>query len=174
VARARALYGASPLHLLAVIASFAIAGYAFFRIAGAPSALQTFIWLGAAAIAHDLIAFPLYSGLNLIARRSLAGPVDNREEDRVVPVINHLRIPIFLSALAFLLFFPEILGLDSSNYLDDTGLRSDVFLTRWLGLCAALFLGSALIYAVRLRRAAVEAEPQEEQDGDGEHGAGDA
>jgi hypothetical protein len=29
-----------------------------------------------------------------------------------------------------------------------------VFLDRWLGLCAALFLGSALIYAVRLRRAA--------------------
>jgi len=165
IARARSLYGASPLHLLAVIASFAIAGYAFFRIAQTPTALQTFVWFAAAAIAHDLIAFPLYSGLNLIARRSLAGPVDNREEERRVPVINHLRIPFFLSALALLLFFPEILGLASSNYADDTGLSGDVFLTRWLGLCAALFLGSALIYAVRLRRAAGdddEAESDEE------------
>ncbi len=166
-ARARSLYGASPLHLLAVIASFAIAGYAFFRIAGAPSALQTLIWLGAAAIAHDLIAFPLYSGLNLIARRSLAGRTDEREEDRRVPVINHLRIPFFLSALALLLFFPEILGLDSSNYADDTGLSGDVFLTRWIGLCAVLFLGSALIYAVRLRRAAVADGPDEEGEAEG-------
>ena len=61
-ARFRALYGASPLHLLAVIASFAIAAYAFLRIAGTPTALQTFLWLAAAAIGHDLIAFPLYSG----------------------------------------------------------------------------------------------------------------
>ena len=52
------------------------------------------------------------------------------------------------------MFFPLILGLDSTNYEKDTGLSGDVFLTRWLGLCAALFLGSALIYAVRLRRAA--------------------
>ncbi|MBA3867164.1 MAG: hypothetical protein H0X42_12610 [Solirubrobacterales bacterium] len=164
IARVRTLYGASPLHLLAVIASFAIAGYAFFRLAGTPTALQTFIWFAGAAVAHDLIAFPLYSGLNLIARRSLAGPLDNREEDRRVPVVNHLRIPVFLSALSLLLFFPEILGLNSSNYADDTGLGGDVFLTRWIGLCAALFLGSAVVYAVRLRRVARD-EDEEEEDG---------
>ena len=149
----RSRYGDTPLHLLAVITSFAIAGYAFFRIVESPSALSTLIWLGAAAIAHDLIAFPLYSGLNLIAHRGLAGPADAREEQRRVPLINHLRIPAALSLLALLLFFPLILGLDSTIYEKDTGLGTGVFLGRWLGLCAALFLGSALIYAIRLRRA---------------------
>ena len=154
MARFRSLYGDSPLHLLAVIASFAIAGYAFLRIVENPSALGTLVWFAGAAIAHDLIAFPLYSALNLIAHRGIEGPDEVREERRRVPLINHVRIPAFLSALALLMFFPLILGLDSANYEKDAGLSGDVFLTRWLGLCAALFLGSALIYAVRLRRAA--------------------
>jgi hypothetical protein len=148
--RLRGAYGASPLHLLAAIASFAVAGYAFFRIVGNPSALGTIAWFAGAIVAHDLIAFPLYSGLNLIASRGLGG---GERAARPVPVLNHVRIPVFLSLLALLLFFPEILGLDSRNYERDTGLGTGVFLDRWLGLCAALFLGSALIYAVRLRRA---------------------
>jgi hypothetical protein len=58
------------------------------------------------------------------------------------------------------MFFPLILGLDAANYEKDTGLSGDVFLTRWLGLCAALFLGSAVIYAVRLRRASRQTEAE--------------
>jgi hypothetical protein len=154
MARFRSAYGDSPLHLLAVLASFAIAGYAFLRIVESPSALGTLVWFAGAAVAHDLIAFPLYSALSLIAHRAVEGPEDAREEARRVPLINHLRIPAFLSLLALLMFFPLILGLDASNYERDAGLSPDLFLTRWLGLCAALFLGSALIYAVRLRRAA--------------------
>jgi hypothetical protein len=163
MARLRAAYGDSPLHLLAVLASFAIAGYAFLRIVGNPSALGTLVWFGGAAVAHDVIAFPLYSALNLIAHRGVEGPGDTWEERRRVPLINHVRIPAFLSALALLMFFPLILGLDASNYEKDAGLSGDVFLTRWLGLCAVLFLGSALIYAVRLRRASSggEDEPAE-------------
>jgi hypothetical protein len=156
MARFRSLYGDSPLHLLAVLASFAIAGYGFLRIAETPTALGTLVWFAGAAIAHDLIAFPLYSALNLIAHRGVEGPA---EERRRVPLINHVRIPAFLAALALLMFFPLILGLDSANYEKDTGLSGDVFLTRWLGLCAVLFLGSALIYAVRLRRAGRGGEP---------------
>jgi hypothetical protein len=156
--RARNLYGASPLHLLAVVASFAIAGYAFLRIVENPSALGTLIWFGGAAIAHDLIAFPLYTALNLIASRPLAGRHGEREAERRVPVINHIRIPAYLCLLALLLFFPLILGLDSANYEKDTGVSGDVFLTRWLGLCAGLFLGSAVLYALRLRRAGRDAD----------------
>ena len=98
MARFRSAYGDSPLHLLAVLASFAIAGYAFLRIVENPSALGTLVWFGGAAVAHDLIAFPLYSALNLIAHRSIEGPDDAREERRRVPLINHVRIPAFLSA----------------------------------------------------------------------------
>jgi hypothetical protein len=151
--RFRSAYGDSPLHLLAVLASFAIAGYAFLRIVENPSALGTLVWFGGAAVAHDLIAFPLYSALNLVAHRGIEGPDEAWEERRRVPLINHVRIPAFLSALALLMFFPLILGLDAANYEKDAGLSGDIFLTRWLGLCAVLFLGSAVIYALRLRRA---------------------
>ena len=88
MARFRSAYGDSPLHLLAVLASFAIAGYAFLRIVENPSALGTLVWFGGAAVAHDLIAFPLYSALNLIAHRSIEGPDDAWEERRRVPIIN--------------------------------------------------------------------------------------
>jgi hypothetical protein len=149
----RTLYGDSPLHLLAVLASFAIAAYGFFRIVESPSALGTLVWFAAAIVAHDLLAFPLYSALNLIAYRSVGGREAARESRRPVPLINHVRIPAFLAGLALLMFFPLILGLDARNYERDAGLGTGVFLDRWLGLCAALFLGSAVIYAVRLRHA---------------------
>jgi hypothetical protein len=165
--RLRSTYGDSPLHLLAVIASFAIAGYAFLRIVENPSALGTLVWFAGAAVAHDLIAFPLYSALNLVAHRGISGPDDAREDRRRVPLINHLRIPGFLSALALLMFFPLILGLDAANYEKDAGLSGDVFLTRWLGLCAALFLGSALIYALRLRRTLRPGEDEDDDSGGG-------
>ena len=161
----RTAYGDSPLHLLAVIASFAIAGYGFLRIVENPSALGTLAWFAGAAIAHDLIAFPVYSALDLIAHRGIAGPDDAREDRRRVPLINHVRIPAFFCALALLLFFPQILGLDATNYEKDAGLSGDVFLTRWLGLCAGLFLGSAVIYALRLRRASRAGSEGEEEEG---------
>ena len=121
MARFRSAYGDSPLHLLAVLASFAIAGYAFLRIVESPSALGTLVWFAGAAVAHDLIAFPLYSALNLIAHRGIEGPEDAWEERRRVPLINHVRIPAFLAGLALLMFFPLILGLDAANYEKDSG-----------------------------------------------------
>jgi hypothetical protein len=151
-ARFRAAYGASPLHLLAVIASFALAGYAFFRIFETPTALGFVVWFGAAIVAHDLLAFPLYSLLNLVATSSLGG-TGGRDSELRVPALNHLRIPALLSGLALLLFFPLVLRLSADNYVEDTGVGIDVFLGRWLGLVAVLFAGSALIYAVRLGRA---------------------
>jgi hypothetical protein len=163
--RFRAAYGASPLHLLAVIASFAIAGYAFLRIADNPSALATFVWFAGAILAHDLLAFPLYSGLALLAARTTSGSAGD-ETERAVPVLNHIRIPAFFALLSLLMFFPLVLGLDSRNYERDTGLGTGVFLDRWLGLCAALFLGSALLYALRLRAArrgaAIESAPADD------------
>jgi hypothetical protein len=162
MARFRGAYGSSPLHLLAVIASFAVAGYAFFRIFDTPTALGFIVWFGGAIVAHDLIAFPLYSLLNLIATGSLGG-IGGRDSELRVPALNHLRIPALLSGLALLLFFPLVLGLSADNYVEDTGVEIDVFLGRWLGLVGALFLGSALIYAVRLGRAERLAEAAAEE-----------
>ena len=149
----RRLYGSSQLHLLAVIVTMSFAAYGAIRIAEGSDALNTFLWLGGAIVAHDLISFPLYSGLNLIAHRSFVGPLRGPATDRAVPLINHIRIPAVLSGFALATWFPLILRLSADNYRLKSGLDADVFLGRWLLLTGALFLGSALIYAVRLRSA---------------------
>ncbi|MEZ5077677.1 MAG: hypothetical protein R2725_09560 [Solirubrobacterales bacterium] len=152
--RFRAAYGASPLHLLAVIASFAIAAYGFLRITESPSPASTLIYFAAAVVAHDLLAFPFYSALNLVAGRALAAPGRERATNLGVAPLNYVRVPFILSGIAFLLFFPLILGLGSERYEDSTGYGVGVFLNRWLLLCGVLFAASALLYAIRLRLAA--------------------
>src|ERR1700722_2867267 len=63
-----ALYGAGPLNLLVLVASFAIAGAAvagwFQRPRDVLTALE---WFAAAIVLHDLVALPLYSLLDRIA-----------------------------------------------------------------------------------------------------------
>ncbi len=151
--RLRSRYGASPLHLLAVMASFAVAGYGFFRIVESPSPLGTLIYFAAAVFAHDLIAFPLYSTLNLVAHRSAGGadrqlarppsrPGDQLRA-RALPPQRHLLPPLLPADPR-----PRLAPLRSQHRAERRRL-----LTRWLGLCAVLFAGSALIYAIRLRRA---------------------
>jgi hypothetical protein len=153
MARFRKLYGASPLHLLAVIATFAVVGYGFFMIFQSPAPESTLIFFVAAIFAHDMIAFPLYSGLNRVAGRAVGGRATEADDAARVPAINYLRVPFILSAFCFLLFFPLILGLSADRYAASAGMDIDMFLGRWLGITAALFLGSAIAYAVRLRRA---------------------
>ncbi len=148
----RRAYGASPLHLLAVIASFAIAGYAFFMIFKAPAPESMLLFFGLAIIAHDMIAFPLYSSLNYVAGRTTKAVEPGETDVTGVPAINYLRVPFILSAICFVMFFPLILGLSSERYEASTGLDAGVFMGRWLGICAVVFTVSALLYAIRLRR----------------------
>jgi hypothetical protein len=143
-------YGSSVLHLLAVLATMAVVAYAFIAIVTRPNALNVVIWFGGAIIAHDLIAFPMYSAFALIAGRAarLGAP---RLDARRVAALNHVRVPVLLSAFALVVWFPLILGLSSDRYRDDTALSASVYLGRWLLLTAALLAGSAILYAVRLR-----------------------
>jgi hypothetical protein len=151
MAAIRDRYGSSVLHLLAVLATMAVAGYAFVAIVARPNAINVLLWFGGAIIAHDLIAFPLYSGLALIAGR--AGGLDNERLDvRRAAALNHVRVPALLSAFALVVWFPLILGLSADRYRDDTALSASIYLGRWLLLTAALFAGSAIVYALRLRR----------------------
>jgi hypothetical protein len=140
----RSRYGEGPLHLLAVVASFAIVAYAFGEIVDRPGALSFVVWFGGAAVAHDLIAFPLYSLFGLVAGRAAA--------DRAPAAVNYVRVPALLSAFAFVVWFPFILGLSGEAYEAASGLSTDPFLGRWLLLTAALFAGSGIVYAVTLRR----------------------
>lgn len=147
--RFRDSYGAGPLHLLAVVASLAVAGYALLELVERPGPLSFALWFGLAIVAHDLIAFPLYSALAAIAGRAL---VPRGEGGRIA--LNHLRLPALLSALAFAVWFPLILGLSDELLTSKTGIGADAYLGRWLLLTAALFAGSGLVLAIRMRRLA--------------------
>ena len=134
-------YGAGPLHLLSHVAALALAAYAFTRIFAGGQPWNVVLWFAGAVLLHDAIAFPLYTALNRLAlgraRRS----------------VNHVRVPALLSGFAFVVYFPEILGLGDGRYERATALSQDVYLGRWLLLCGAMFAVSALLYAVRALRA---------------------
>jgi hypothetical protein len=142
----RARYGAGPLHLLAAAASFAIATYAFLEIAERPSPVGFALWFAGAIVAHDLIAFPLYSLLGLVAGRGRTGDAGDPA------AVNYIRVPALLSGFAFLVWFPLILELDPETYEAASGRSTEPFLERWLLLTAGLFAVSGLVYAVRVRR----------------------
>ena len=141
-------YGAHPLHLLALVCSFALAGYAAVRLFAAQP-LGVAIWFVGAAIGHDLILLPLYS----LADRSVRSVPRHRAGDLpAVPWINYLRVPAALSGLLLLVWFPLIFRL-AGRYPGATGLSQDVYLGRWLVITGALFGVAALAFALRLRRA---------------------
>lgn len=155
----RAGYGSDPLHLLVLVASLAVGGYVVI-VLGLTALWDTEVWwqsiavwfLGA-IVAHDLVLFPLYA----LADRSLSSALAtlagrSRRRRPRVPPLNYIRVPVLATGLTFLLFFPGILQQGSGSYQDATGQTQDPFLGRWLLLTAAVFAGSALAYASRLRR----------------------
>ncbi|MFJ8438799.1 hypothetical protein [Kitasatospora griseola] len=141
-------YGAGPLNLLALLASFALTGYAVQRLV-ADEPLKVVIWFVGAAVAHDLVLLPLYSIADLSARSVLSR---RREPVPAGRWINYVRVPAFLSGLLLLAWFPLILRL-SEPYEGATGLSIDVYLGRWLAITGVLFAASAVALAFRLRRA---------------------
>jgi len=148
--RVRRWYGAHPLHLLALLAAFTLAGYAVRAVVTAGQWRGFAVWFVVAIVAHDLLLFPLYSLADLSVRRLLPpsppGPPGP-------PVINYLRIPVAFSLLLLVVWFPLILGLSAGTYHRASGLTAQPYLWRWLAVTGALFLASAASYAVALRRA---------------------
>lgn len=67
----RRWYGANPLHLLALLAAFALAGYAVRAVIAAGQWRGFAVWFLIAIVAHDLLLFPLYSLADLPLRRLL-------------------------------------------------------------------------------------------------------
>jgi hypothetical protein len=148
VRRFRYEYGSGPLHLTAIGASFALAGYALLQILDQPQALDFVLWLAAAVIAHDVVLLPVYSLMALIAYRGLG--VSEGQPVRIA-ALNHVRLPAMLSGLMLLVWFPLILGL-SDRYERATALSIEPYLGRWLLLTGAAFAISAVLFAVRVRR----------------------
>ena len=148
--RFRYEYGAQPLHLIAVVASLLLVAYALLRVSGIPGGGRVLIWLVAAALLHDLVALPLYSGLFRLTH----GAADRAIPDRaaMVAALNHVRVPTALSLLLLVVYAPLILRIDPVHYEETTGLGVDGYLGKWLLISAALFLISGIAYAIRLRR----------------------
>jgi hypothetical protein len=160
--RFRAAYGAGPLHLLALVASFAIAGAAVVGWFQRPRDLDSVLeWFAAAIVVHDLVLLPLYSLLDRIAvrilRRRTDQPRRERRAGRVDPTA-YLRIPAILSALLLAVFFPVILGLGSATELSASGIAERGYLTRWLLATGVMFALSGLSYVVTAARVTPSAE----------------
>jgi len=147
--RFRYEYGSGPLHLVGVAAAFSVAGWALVEIFATPNAENVAIWLGGAALLHDLVLLPLYSLLGAIAYRGLGVA---RGSAVRVSALNHLRVPALFAAVLFLVWFPEILGLADPRFRNDTSLTTHGYLARWLLLTAAMFALSAMAFALRVRR----------------------
>jgi hypothetical protein len=147
-------YGAGPLHLIAVIASLALALYAILRIIQIPSTGGILLWMGAAIVAHDFIALPLYSLFLRVAEEGVDASVRTRR--RGLLVLNHIRIPAAFSAVLLLISFPLIFQLDEPRYKLTTGLDLDRYLGNWLLITGVLFAISGLWLALKLRSRAAD------------------
>ena len=144
-------YGSNPLHLLVALTSLFVAAWALLQAIGELDATSRFLtWFIGAILLHDLLFVPLYSALGLVAGGALLG--GERRSRLRIAALNHLRVPAILSGLALLVWFPLILATDDAGFKSATGLKTDVYLGRWLALTAVLFVGSALLLALRARR----------------------
>jgi hypothetical protein len=135
----------SPLQLLLLACSFALAAYAGVRLL-ADDWFGVALWFVGAALLHDLVLLPLYAVADRAVVRGL-GAAGRREW------ALYVRVPAALSGLLLLVWFPLISGMVDRRYRSATGLSPDGFLARWLLITAVLFGVSALLLAVRVRRA---------------------
>lgn len=146
----RARYGASPVHLLLVLCSFALTLYAGIRLLKGDT-LGVIVWFVGAALLHDLVLVPLYTVTDkvlaaVLGRRSATGSAAGP-----APWINYVRVPAFIAVLLLVVWYPLILR-RVPGYTGYTGLPADVFLGRWLLITAALFALSALCLLIALLR----------------------
>ncbi|MFG1930757.1 hypothetical protein ACGFK1_08870 [Mycobacterium sp. NPDC048908] len=156
IARWRGVYGAHPLHLIALIVGFALAGYVVITIG--PSALwnrhvwwqSILVWFAASIIAHDLVLFPIYAAVDRVLSSAGRHRGASRAAHSHVPVVNYLRVPALAAALTFLVFLPGIIKQGAFTYWAATGQTQDPFLGRWLLLTAVMFALSGIAYAARV------------------------
>jgi hypothetical protein len=166
--RYRDFYGSHPLHLLTMLAGFALLGYIIATVK--PVTLwnpqvwwqSIAVWFAAAIIAHDLVLYPMYA----LADRLLTTTAGRPRRQPKVAALNYIRIPALASALTFLVFLPGIIEQGKPTYLAATGQTQEPFLGRWLLLTAALFGISAALYAVRLVRRSQGPRPRDRRTGE--------
>jgi MFS family permease len=143
----RRVYGSNPAHLVAHVGVFFIAGWAIAQIVGGSFVINWAAWFLGAALLHDLVLLPVYSGLDRVLGRAA------RWRDPERPgLINYIRVPAVVAGVLLLVYFPVILGYSERNYRHDTGHALAGYTRNWLLICAGLFLASAVVYASRTVR----------------------
>lgn len=141
-------YGAGPIHLLLVLASFVVALVAFKQVYDADSMFwwRYAIWFVGAAVFHDLLLAPLYIGIDQATKRLPKLSPDT---------VNYVRFPAVISGVLLLVFGPTILkhSPDTFQFASGKGLDAPYFL-RWVLITVVLFVGSGIVYALGRLRAA--------------------
>lgn len=145
----RERYGSNPLHLLSVLACFALAAYAALQASKGPLPLRMLVWFLVALLVHDLVLFPAYAFLDRVLGRLRRHPAAGPDGS-----VNWVRVPALLSGILLLISLPLVLRQGEQSYRAASGLGESPYLGRWLVLTAVLFGASALLYVVRsvLRR----------------------
>ena len=153
VTRMRQMYGAHPLHLVLLLASFVVAGYAI-HLLGLGTLWSSDVWWQSiafwfvgAAVAHDLLLFPLYAAADRILVVTTRAQRRSRRP-RSVPVVNFVRVPLLACGLVSLLFFPGVIRQGVGSYHRATGQTQEPFLRRWVILCAVILLCGLIAYVV--------------------------
>nr|WP_237527233.1 hypothetical protein [Streptomyces sp. SID2119] len=138
----RRWYGEGPLHLLLLAATFCLAGYAGVRLLDGDT-LGVLLWFAGSAVLHDLVLLPVYAG----ADRALRAALGPRRD-----LVNFVRVPVFLSGLLLLIWFPLITRRTERRYVAASGTSPDLYLSHWLLITGVLFALSALWLLVRVFR----------------------
>ena len=136
----RERYGSSPLHLLAHLAALALASWALLQALQLGGWQRIALWLAGAVVLHDLVLWPAYTTLDRLSRRA-----------RPAGWANYVRVPVGISALLLLAFFPVICGKGERTYARVSGQAWEGYAGRWLLVSALLFAGAAALYLLRSR-----------------------
>jgi hypothetical protein len=114
-------------------------------MADSPGATRIAVWFVGAVVAHDLLLWPIYA----VADR-FAVDLRRRRPRCRVDWINHLRVPALISGVLLVISFPLVFIWSGRTYQAATGLSPSPYTARWLAVTTALFVISAVTYAIRL------------------------
>lgn len=145
------LYGGGPGHLVIHLLAFALVLWSAVQIFHIGGSLTILIWLVAAVILHDGIGLPIYAALDRGLQEGVA--VAEHDARGGVRVLNHIRVPLSLSAVSFLVFSPLLLDKSAPALERTSTLVPEGYLGRWVLVVVVLFAVSALLYLVRVHNA---------------------
>jgi hypothetical protein len=142
-----AAYGESPVQLVLLLASFAVALLAARHVYQAdPKHWWRYaIWFVGAALAHDLLLFPVYSTLDRVLRLV-------PRPRMTAATVNYVRVPAVLSGFLLLTFLPAITKGGQVSFGYAAAQTQDGIFLHWVIVTAVLFAASGLVYAVRRLR----------------------